>query len=178
MTDILMPIFKIIFFIFLMYFCYTCSYAVSPYNPDKPHMKYITIKNKTLARLLISKGNSKKQHIKNDDKCKLSVISLLFYIIQVVLLIVSIVLQIIPQIPCEPFAFYLGRHGAHFQLNTLNEKIPLILSTLLVIIEMLSILLPAFINKIKKKEVKISYVFTILLSFFLAIYLVINLINF
>lgn len=137
--------------------CFGFSRIFSLYNPNMPNAKYITVKNDLLARLFIAKPSRKnKDSISESDRNKLSLFSLITYIIQAALAIVFVILQIVPSIPCEPFEFHYARRGS-ITLYTLNDKIPLILTMLLFIIEFVWITLPLIINNIKDKKKKLGF---------------------
>lgn len=148
---------KIVSFIVLLWGCFEFSRIYFSYDPNKPNAKYITVKNDFLARLLIAKPSRKnKDSISESDRNKLSLFSLITYIIQAALAIVFVILQIVPSIPCEPFEFHYARRGS-ITLYTLNDKIPLILTMLLFIIEFVWITLPLIINNIKDKKKKLGF---------------------
>lgn len=148
---------KILVFILCWCMCFGFSRIFSLYNPNIPNAKYITVKNDLLARLFIAKPSRKnKDSISESDRNKLSLFSLITYIIQAALAIVFVILQIVPSIPCEPFEFHYARRGS-ITLYTLNDKIPLILTMLLFIIEFVWITLPLIVNNIKDKKQKLGF---------------------
>ena len=148
---------KILVFALLWCMCFGFSRLFSLYNPNMPNAQYITVKNDFLARLFIAKPNRKNRNdISESDKKKLSLFSLITYIIQAVLAVAFVVLQLVPSIPCEPFEFHYGRRGS-ITLYTINDKIPLILAMLLSINELVWTTLPSIINNVKMKKQKLGF---------------------
>ena len=121
-------------FAFLLFLIHFMTVYWSPYNPKAKYMKYIYIKNKVLANLLISKRNFYIDgYVKVADRKKISLLSVILYIWEALLLIGTVILQIIPDIPCTPYIFrILSRRGhtTEIVLSSLNIKIPLLLSTI------------------------------------------------
>ena len=128
----------------------------SPYNPKAKHMKYICVENKVLAKLLISKRNFYIDgYVKVADRKKISLLSVILYIWEALLLIGTVILQIIPDIPCTPYIFRIPSRRGHtteIVLSSLNIKIPLLLSTITAFSMFGGILLWITVGLIKLKE--------------------------
>ena len=141
------------FFLFLIHFMIVYW---SPYNPKAKHMKYLSVENKVLAKLLISKQNFYIDgYVKVADRKKISLLSVILYIWEALLLIATVILQIIPDIPCTPYIFRTPSRRGHtieIVLSSLNIKIPLLLSTITAFSMFGGILLWITVGLIKLKE--------------------------
>jgi hypothetical protein len=128
----------------------------SPYNPKAKHMKYLSVENKVLAKLLISKRNFYIDgYVKVADRKKISLLSLILYIWEALLLIATVILQIISPIPCTPYKFRIPSrrgHATEIILSSLNIKIPLLLSTITAFSMFGGVLLWITVGLIKLKE--------------------------
>ena len=100
------------------------------YDSRKKKGKYIVIKSRILSIFLLDEMDmlEKKYHLKK-DRNKMSIVGLIYYLAALVVLIISIVFALIPNIPCEPWAF----ESAKFVLfaDSLNDKIVTVAITLL-----------------------------------------------
>ena len=144
-------------FAFLLFLINFITVYWSPYNPKAKHMKYICVENKVLAKLLISKRNFYIDgYVKVEDRKKISLLSVILYIWEALLLIGTVILQIIPDIPCTPYIFRIpsrrGRHTTEIVLSSLNIIIPLLLSTITAFSMFGGVLLWITIGLIKLKE--------------------------
>ena len=121
-------------FAFLLFLIHFMILYWSPYNPKAKHMRYLSVENKVLAKILISKQNFYIDgYVKVADRKKISLLSVILYIWEALLLIGTVILQIIPTIPCTPYIFRIPSRRGHtteIVLNSLNIKIPLLLSTI------------------------------------------------
>ena len=149
--------------IFSIVFARICT----TYDSRSSRGKYITIKNKTLAKLLIEK-----EHFLDKGKCtlqkdrnKMSIIGLIFYLCNLFIIILTLILLLLPQIPCEPFEFDASK--MYLYADTLNQKIPIILSIILLCSEMLyfTVLLFRCKKEIEQKWIKtLVYVSSLLMG--------------
>ena len=115
-------------FAFLFFLIHFMIVYWSPYNPKAKHMKYLSVENKVLAKLLISKRNFYIDgYVKVADRKKISLLSVILYIWEALLLIATVILQIISPIPCTPYIFRIPSRRGHtteIVLSSLNIKIP------------------------------------------------------
>ncbi len=141
------------FHLFLIHFMIV---YLSPYNPKARRMKYLSVENKVLSNLLISKRNFYVDgYVKVADRKKISLLSVILYIWEALLLIATVILQIISPIPCTPYKFLIpGRRGRTIEivLSSLNIKIPLLLSTITAVSMFAGVLLWLTVGLIKLKE--------------------------
>ena len=127
----------------------------SPYNPKAKHMKYLSVENKVLATLLISKRNFYIDgYVKVADRKKISLLSLILYIWEALLLIATVIFQIISPIPCTPYIFRIPSRRGHIEivLSSLNIKIPLLLCVITAFSMFGGVLLWLTVGLIKLKE--------------------------
>lgn len=100
------------------------------YDSRKKKGKYIVIKSRILSIFLLDEMDilEKKYHLKK-DRNKMSIVGLIYYLAALVVLIISIVFALIPNIPCEPWTF----ESVKFVLfaDSLNDKIVTVAITLL-----------------------------------------------
>ena len=128
--------------------------------------KYVTINNKTLAKILIDNEHffyRGKRTLKK-DRNKLSVVGFIFYLCVVFIVVLTFVFFLLPQIPCEPFE--LDSTKMYLYADSLNEKIPIIFSIILMCAEIIytAILLFRYRNEIAQKSIRI---FTCVCSLFM-----------
>lgn len=130
---------------------------------------------------LIPKHNIWQRRMKANNRNKLSLHSLIGYILLTVIMLVSIVMVMLPPMPCEPAILPYSRHS-QITVTTYNEKIPLSLILVFQLAVLLSFIIPAFIHSFSKKAQpvdkgsKIVVLFVIILFLFMAGYHLINLI--
>ena len=143
-------------FAFLIFVIHFMIVYWSPYNPKAKHMKYLSVENKVLAKLLISKRNFYIDgYVKEADRKKISLLSVILYIWEALLLIATVILQIISPIPCTPYIFRIPSRRGHtieIVLSSLNIKIPLLLSTITAFSMFGVVLLWITVGLIKLKE--------------------------
>ena len=130
-----------------------------------PSSKLLYIKSKFAYNLIvfpssiiIRRRTTKKNKI-NDRYLSLS--GLLFCILTQVILIMAIVLQLIPSMPCEAIEFGISRR-VEIIIDTYNQKIPLCLMFSLVYMEVLFQLgyaiFPMLRNKETRKKFGVGYI--------------------
>lgn len=115
------------------------------YHPHLTFKKYIKIKNRTLAKLLIDKsdplyiGTSRfGRENKKSNQDKLLMAGLIFYIISLIIVIFSIILTyIIPEIPIPSTEFETDIDAYSLITNTLNKKLTVMISLAFLSIEMI-----------------------------------------
>lgn len=129
----------------------------SSYDSRISKGKYVIINNKTLAKLLIANEHFlyKGKRTLKKDRNKLSVVGLIFYLCVVFIVVLTFILLLLPQIPCVPFE--LDSTKMYFYADTLNEKIPIIFSIILMCAEFIyfAVLLFKFRKEIEQKWIKI-----------------------
>ena len=143
-------------FAFLLFLIHFMIVYWSPYNPKAKHMKYLSVENKVFAKLLISKRNFYIDgYVKVADRKKISLLSVILYIWEALLLIATVILQIISPIPCTPYIFRIPSRRGHtteIVLSSLNIKIPLLLCTITAFSMFGGVLLWVTVGLIKLKE--------------------------
>ena len=143
-------------FAFLLFLIHFMIVYWSPYNPKAKHMKYLSVENKVFAKLLISKRNFYIDgYVKVADRKKISLLSVILYIWEALLLIATVILQIISPIPCTPYIFRIPSRRGHtteIVLSSLNIKIPLLLCTITAFSMFGGFLLWITVGLIKLKE--------------------------
>ena len=119
----------------LLFFIFGLTRTNSAYHPHLLFRRYVIVKNKTIAKLFISQTDPAGSTAKNAqaNRNKLSFAGIVFYGLFLLLIIISTVLFLLPDIPAENFVFdsrYLFLAG-----NTLNEKLPVTLAFALLFAE-------------------------------------------
>lgn len=139
---------------------------ISCYDSRTSKGKYVTIKNNTLAKLLINNEHFfyKGKRTMKKDRNKLSIVGLILYLCVVFVVVLSVIFLFLPQIPCEPFE--LDSTKMYLYADTLNTKIPIIFSIILMCTEIIyiAVLLFQYRNEIAQKGIKI---FTCVCSLFM-----------
>lgn len=180
MKGLLDNLFKIVFFLFLAVFDWSMIYMMAPYNPKRPDSEFVVIPGRAVAKLLIPKRNPYLKYVKVKDRNKVWLPALIAYVLLTVVLIASLVLVLLPPMPCEAVDIPVGRHGATVTVATYNEKIPLLSIWLFCIAEFLCILIPCFVLLLRtKKETvrsKIAFALIVLLFLFMAGWFIVKLI--
>lgn len=140
----------------LLLFAFFMARLSTNYDSRISKGRYVVIRNRVLAKLLIEKENFmyKKYTLKKDQN-KMSVTGLVFYVCNALILVLTAVLAIVPPIPCELFEIDATKFYLH--ADTLNEKIPAILTMILLCAEMLyyAVLMFRFRKEIEQKWIKI-----------------------
>ena len=109
--------------------------GIASYHPHLLLQRYVVIKHKVFDQLLICQSDPVKVKSKNAkaNRNKLTYAGLVFYVLFFVLVCFSVVMRLLPDIPCEYFVFEAG--SIFIVGNTLNEKLPVILAFTLFLAE-------------------------------------------
>ena len=111
--------------LFVLTFLY--PYAFSWAYGRNARKKYIIVNNEFLRKLLInSHERHESKYVKVEDRKKLTVYSLVLYIILAVVLVMALVMMFIPEMPCEPFDLPVGRRGGSITIDSWNDKLPML----------------------------------------------------
>ena len=150
------------------------------YDSRKKKGKYIVIKSRILSTLLLDEMVMlEKTYRLKKDRNKMSIVGLIYYLVALVVLIISIVFALIPNIPCEPWTF----ESAKFVLfaDSLNDKIVTVAITLLLaaIFSYLAVSIVKFTKDTKPTWLKIFIWITACLMIFVgsfpSVYMLIDL---
>ena len=126
-------------------------YSKTEFNPNDTNRKYIIIKNRTLASVLIDEKSSYVKYVKVKDRQKLNIPCFIFYIAFALILIITIVFCVLPEMPCEPTRLPFGRRNSVI-LDTYNAKVPYTLSFLLFCAQVDFMFVPGSIKIFKMKD--------------------------
>jgi|GEM_PF-5559788 len=97
--------------------------------------KYITVKNKRMAKLLIDRQSFfERRYTLKKDRNKMSVMGLIFYLCVIFLFVITLFFDIIPPIPCDPFGIDTTKMS--FFANTINQKVPILLAWIVMCVEL------------------------------------------
>lgn len=140
-----------LFFALIFLFAYTLTYGFSWAHITVICKRYVIVNNKLLRKLFINSSERfRGKYVKVEDRKKLSVYSLVLYIILAVILVMTIVMMHITEIPCEPFAFYVARR-VELTIDSWNDKLPLLSICLFVCSQIISIFVKAGYMIISRK---------------------------
>ena len=113
--------------ILYLLFGFTITYTQSHYNNKEASngAKYVSITNPFLKRILIPKERTKDTdgYIKVENRSKITISSLLLYLIGIIIVINIFVMMLIPQVQTEEIRVLIGgrlSHGA-LVINTVNS---------------------------------------------------------
>ena len=113
--------------IFYLFFGFAITYTQSHYNNKEASngAKYVSITNPFLKRILIPKERTKDTdgYIKVENRSKITISSLLLYLIGIIIVISIFVMMLIPQVQTEEIRVLIGgrlSHGA-LVINTVNS---------------------------------------------------------
>ena len=123
----LFPLFLIIVFIM--------ARTNSTYHPHLLFKRYVIIKNKIVSKLLIGQSDPVNSRTKNakTNRNKLTYCGIIFYGLFLLLCGFSVVMTLLPDFPCESFAF--DSRYMFFAGDTLNQKLPLVFAFTLLFAE-------------------------------------------
>ena len=126
-------------------------YSKTEFNPNDANKKYITIKNRSLSKLLIQQKSSHVKYVKVKDRLKLNIPCFISYIILALILIIAVVSYFVPEIPCEPTRLPFSRHHSVI-LDTYNAKIPYALAFIMLCSQLDIVLVSINIKLLKTKN--------------------------
>ena len=113
--------------ILYLFFGFGITYTQSHYNNKEASngAKYVSITNPFLKRILIPKERTKDTdgYIKVENRSKITISSLLLYLIGIIIVINIFVMMLIPQVQTEEIRVLIGgrlSHGA-LVINTVNS---------------------------------------------------------
>ena len=141
----------------LLFFILVFARISTCYDSRISEYKYITVKNNTLAKILIEKESffDKGKYTLKKDRNKMSIVGLSFYLCAIFIVALTLFFCLLPKIPCEPFEFDATKMNLF--ADTLNQKIPIILSIILLCSEFVYFAVSLFRYKkeIEQKWIKI-----------------------
>ena len=91
------------------------------------------------------------------DRNKMSVVGLTFYLCTIFIIVLTVAFLLLPEIPCEPFE--LDATKMYLYADTLNQKIPIILSIILLSSELVYFAVLLFQSK---KEIEQKWIKTLI----------------
>ena len=129
--------------ILYLFFGFTITYTQSHYNNKEASngAKYVNITNPFLKRILIPKERTKDTdgYIKVENRSKITISSLLLYLIGIIIVINILVMMLIPQVQTEEIRVLIGgrlSHGA-LVINTVNSIVVYFSSLVFMILPLL-----------------------------------------
>lgn len=117
--------------------------------------KYVTIKRDVLAKVLIAKECIlDRRYTLQKDRNKMSVFGLIFYLCNIFIVMLTLILLLLPKIPCMPFE--IDATKIYLFADTINSKIPIILTMILLCAEFFyfAIMLFRYIKNVEVKWIK------------------------
>ena len=131
---------------------YVVTYGFSWAYSVRIYKRYIIVNNMFLRKLLIcSSERLHNKYVKVDDRKKLTVHSLVLYIISTVILVMALIMMFVPEMPCEPFELPISRRGG-ITIDSWNSKLPILSIDLLACYAILNPLIwGAYIVPIKQE---------------------------
>ena len=113
--------------ILYLFFGFAITYTQSHYNNKEASngAKYVSITNPFLKRILIPKERTKDTdgYIKAENRSKITISSLLLYLIGIIIVINIFVMMLIPQVQTEKIRVLIGGRSSHGDvvINTINS---------------------------------------------------------
>jgi hypothetical protein len=113
--------------ILYLFFGFAITYTQSHYNNKEASngAKYVSITNPFLKRILIPKERTKDTdgYIKVENRSKITISSLLLYLIGIIIVINIFVMMLIPQVQTEEIRVLIGGRLSHGDvvINTINS---------------------------------------------------------
>ncbi len=146
-----MEVFVLIMYLIMMAINWVLIYSKTEFNPNDTNRKYIIIKNRTLASVLIDNKSSYVKYVKVKDRQKLNIPCFVFYIAFALILLITIILCLLPEMPCQPTSLPFSRHNS-IVLDTYNAKVPYTLSFLLFCAQVDFMFVPGSIKILKMQD--------------------------
>lgn len=155
-----MDLFVFLMFLLLMAVNWVLIYSKTQFNPNSTNRKYINIKNRFLAKILIQQKSDYIKYVKVKDRLKLNIPCFIGYIIFAVIFVISIIMYLVPEMPCEPTSLPFGKFNSVI-LDTYNAKIPYTLALIMIFVQFDIMLLSANIKQLKAKNENTTKAFKI-----------------
>ena len=142
----------------LLFFILVFARITTCYDSRISKCKYITVKNNTLAKILIEKESffDKGKYTLKKDRNKMSIAGLSFNLCVIFIVVLTLFFCLLPKIPCEPFEFDATK--MYLYADALNQKIPIILSIILLCSEFVYFAVSLFRYK---KEIEQKWIKTL-----------------
>ena len=147
-------------FLCIMLVNWAFIYSKTEFNPNDINRKYITIKNRSLAKLFIQQRSHYVKYNKVKDRLKLNIPCFVKYVILAFIFIIAVVSYFFPEMHCEPVSLPFSRRHSII-LDTYNAKIPYTLAFIMAYIQVAITIIPLNIKMFKKKSEDITTVFKI-----------------
>ena len=129
--------------ILYLFFGFTITYTQSHYNNKEASngAKYVSITNPFLKRILIPKERTKDTdgYIKVENRSKITISSLLLYLIGIIIVINIFVMMLIPQVQTEEIHVLIGGRLSHGDvvISTINSIVVYFSSLVFMILPLL-----------------------------------------
>ena len=144
--------------IFYLFFGFTITYTQSHYNNKEASSgaKYVNITNPFLRKILIQKERTRDQdgYIKVENRSKITIASLLLYLLGIIIVISVFIMMLIPQVQTEGIHVLFGGRFSHGGaiINTVNSIVVYFSSLAFMILPILVFFVRGFIFYIKQKN--------------------------
>lgn len=145
----------LLMFLILMAINWMLIYSKTQFNPNDTKGKYINIKNRSLAKLLIKQKSDYVKYVKVKDRWKLNIPCFIGYVIFSFIIIIAIIMYLIPEMSCEPTRLPFSRFNSII-IDTYNAKIPYILAFMMLFVQFDIMLVFANIKLFKTEKDKIT----------------------
>lgn len=143
-------------FVIFLIFSLISARILTPYDSRYDNGKYILVKNKKIAKILIEKQLfSDRRNVQKKDRNKMSIMGFILYIANALLVFVSIILVCSPKIPCTPFELS-DEETVYLYADTLNEKVIAIFSIVVLCMSFIAIAVSMFKGNKQLVESKIE----------------------
>ena len=159
----------------LFFFIFILTKIIAPYDSRFSEGKYVAVKNKKAAKLLIDKKSFYSRDVTlQKDRNKMTVAGLIFYLCLAFVIILTAVLLIIPQIPCTPFEIDAAK--LYLRADTLNGKIAIVSATVLLCSEFVYTALLVFKSRktVEEKKTRVFLCIVAALTAFCGIFAAIS----
>ncbi len=118
-------------FVIFVIFSLITARSLTPYDSRYDKGKYVLIKDKRIANILIDKELFfDRRNVQKKDRNKMSIIGFILYVANALLICLSMILACSPKIPCEPFELST-EDDIYLYGDTLNQKFIALFSMIL-----------------------------------------------
>lgn len=154
--------------IFVIIFSLIFAREIAGYDSRDNNGKYIVIKNNSIARLLLPRKIGRIKRTKADLN-KMTYMGAVFYAANLlVILSIPIMLFLVPEIPAK--AFEIDARYIYIFVDTLNEKLPVLIAFILLAVEMGFEVINIIVQSKRQKKnwiTVLAFLFIIIIALFI-----------
>ena len=145
---------EMIMILFIIFATLFIARTISGYDNKYNDRKYFVLQNKEIAKILLPKTAGWQRGVKkrsSSDFNKMTYSGAVFYLFNVfVILSIPVFRFLVPEIQVSPFEFEVGY--LHIFVDTLNTKLPVLFSLILLAVEIIFVFINEILLALKQKK--------------------------